>query len=331
MITEEKTLNIQGTKWQVTINGVDKLGITLKVLIKILNQFTNIKYCCLCFEETKKSMKHVHIFILFESNMRFSTLKNKFPQGAHFERCNGSVAQNRDYILKGGKWIGSEKEETSLKDTFWEYPSFESLDLSTPAEARNQKVLTLLDQDCSNYEIMHIVDGTWKFTNQINAARQEIVAQEFMNKYRDVNVTYLYGKTGTGKTYSIFKKHGPQNICRITTYRDGKKVYFDDYHNEDVIVFEEFNSQIQIQEMLNLLDKYPLRLPARYADKVACYTQVYITSNKPLEEQYIEVQKESSKTYDAFLRRINNIVEFTDRGEFDVIKGTFQLECDKEK
>ena len=34
--------------------------------------------------------------------------------------------------------------------------------------------------------------------------------------------------------------------------------------------------------MLNYLDIYPLYLPARYTDRVACYHHVYITSNAPL-------------------------------------------------
>lgn len=44
--------------------------------------------------------------------------------------------------------------------------------------------------------------------------------------------------------------------------------------------------------MLNYLDIYPLMLPARYGDKVACYETVYIVSNWSLEQQYETVQKE---------------------------------------
>ena len=71
-----------------------------------------------------------------------------------------------------------------------------------------------------------------------------------------------------------------------------------------MIVFEEFASQIPIEEMLNLLDIYPLMLPARYSDKVACYTKVYITSNLPLGRQYQAVQQYHPETWKAFLRRI---------------------------
>jgi hypothetical protein len=84
---------------------------------------------------------------------------------------------------------------------------------------------------------------------------------------------------------------------------------------QDVLVFEEFNSQVDIEEMLNYLDIYPLSLPARYSDKVACFTKVYITSNQPLYMQYKFEQMNRLKTWEAFLRRIHKVIEFKQDGK----------------
>jgi hypothetical protein len=81
-----------------------------------------------------------------------------------------------------------------------------------------------------------------------------------------------------------------------------------------VLVFEEFNSQIEIEEMLNYLDIYPLSLPARYSDRVACFTNVYLTSNLSLEMQYRDIQINRPKTWKAFLRRIHMVKEFKQDG-----------------
>ena len=62
--------------------------------------------------------------------------------------------------------------------------------------------------------------------------------------------------------------------------------------------------------MRSYVDIYPAYLPARYNDRVACFTTVYITSNIPLEQQYIEVQWERPETWEAFLRRIHKVVEY---------------------
>ena len=48
-------------------------------------------------------------------------------------------------------------------------------------------------------------------------------------------------------------------------------------------------------------------LPCRYADRVACYTKVYILSNIPLEKQYPNVQLEEPASFDAFKRRLTSV------------------------
>jgi len=65
--------------------------------------------------------------------------------------------------------------------------------------------------------------------------------------------------------------------------------------------------------MLNYLDGYPIELPCRYANKIACYTHVYLITNIPLERQYEEVQKLYASTWQAFLRRINKVIYMTDK------------------
>ncbi len=57
--------------------------------------------------------------------------------------------------------------------------------------------------------------------------------------------------------------------------------------------------------MLNYLDGYPLRLPARYGDKVACFTKVYVVSNWEYKEQYTNIREQHPTTMKAFDRRIN--------------------------
>ena len=59
--------------------------------------------------------------------------------------------------------------------------------------------------------------------------------------------------------------------------------------------------------MLKYLDGYPLMLPCRYADKVACYTKVFIISNISLEQQYPNVQVDNPETWAAFRRRIHSV------------------------
>ena len=68
---------------------------------------------------------------------------------------------------------------------------------------------------------------------------------------------------------------------------------------------------MKIGEMLNLLDGYPCELRCRYANKVACFTKVFLISNISLNEQYTDIQRSQSETWNAFLRRIHHVQVFT--------------------
>ena len=50
-------------------------------------------------------------------------------------------------------------------------------------------------------------------------------------------------------------------------------------------------------------------LPCRYADKVACFTTVYLVSSISIEKQYPNVQYEEPETWQAFRRRFHEVYE----------------------
>lgn len=95
-------------------------------------------------------------------------------------------------------------------------------------------------------------------------------------------------------------------IKSITNYEHP----FDGYNGEDIILFDEYRSSLPIGDFLQYLDCYPCRLPARYHDKVACYTKIFIISNISLDKQYQNIQIEQPQTYNALIRRIDEITKF---------------------
>ena len=125
--------------------------------------------------------------------------------------------------------------------------------------------------------------------------------------YRDLEVTYIFGKTGCGKTRSVMDKYGYSNCYRVTDYKHP----FDTYDGQDVLIFEEFRSGLKHGDMLNYLDGYPLLLPCRYFNRQACFTKVFIITNIPPEDQYLNIDRE---TREAFFRRIHIVREYKESG-----------------
>ena len=310
------TTDSQSRKYILTINDPQEHGFDHNLIIDRMHLF-HPRYFCLADEIATTGTYHTHAFLLGYSPIRFSTVKRRFPT-AHIEAAHGSAKENRDYIRKEGKWAETAKAETSVAGTFFEFG-----ELPTEAEETAPKMHQLVQDVTDGRTTVEIIKSNPSFAfkgKDIDALRETLTSERFKTENRDVKVHYFYGDTGTGKTRGIFERHNPEDVCRVTDYGRKTGLRFDGYHGQDVLVFEEFHSQVPIDAMLNYLDVYPLMLPARYNDRVACYTTVYITSNLPLEQQYTDVQRYKPETWKAFLRRISEVKEYR-KGDF--IQETF--------
>jgi hypothetical protein len=285
-------------------------GLDHEAIKEILAKFAP-QYYCISDEIATTGTYHTHIFVLSDSPIRFSTMKSRFPI-AHIEKAFGSAQENRNYILKEGKWADTDKAETAVPGTFeeWGY-------LPSEREEKAPMMAQLIQDVKEGKSTTEIIADNPKLAfriKDIDLLRQTFLADKYSKEMRQIEVTYLYGATGVGKTYGIFQQFPAEEIRRITNYHGNKGVNFDAYHCQSVLVFEEFSSQISIEDMLCYLDVYPLMLPARYNDKVACYSKVFFTSNISLAQQYQWEQKRRPETWRAFNRRIHNVIEFLPDG-----------------
>jgi len=305
--------NLQSRKWQLTINNPANHGKTHDVIKEILSEIKTLQYWCLCDEIGSNGTYHTHIYISLVNGIRFTTLKNKF-EGAHFEVANGTSQQNRDYIKKEGKWEKDKKKETNLAETFEEYGE---MPIERPGTRNDlHDLYDMIKSGQSNYEIMESNPDYMLQLEKIEKVRQTLKEEKFKNTFRELETVYIHGNTSTGKTRSVMDRFGYENVYRVTDYDHP----FDSYKGQDVVLFEEFRSSLKIQDMLNYLDGYPLEVPCRYANKIACYTKVFIISNIDLGSQYKTVQFEHPETFKAFLRRIHDIQYFSKKEKVQAIE-----------
>lgn len=302
--------NAQARKWSLVINNPLEADLSHTAIKEIIQKFHPIYYC-MADEIATTGTPHTHVFFCCASPVRFSTVKRRFIT-AHIEKAYGTPQENREYVLKTGVWANTDKSETSIPGTFEEWGV-----LPADNADKSPEMYQLMQELREGKSIMDVIDIHPNLAfriREIEMLRQTILAEKFSVENRKLEVNYLYGSSGVGKTRGIFKVNDPRDICRITDYGGKDGVRFDAYHCQNVLVFEEFRSQIPIGSMLNYLDIYPLMLPARYTDRTACYTKVYLTSNLPLEEQYRDIQRYQMETWRAFLRRITNVVEYLPDG-----------------
>ena len=302
-----KSKDPQSRKWQLTINNpMEKEPALDHDRIKlILSHLKGCAYYCLADEvglETKTP--HTHIFLYCKSPVHFSRIKKLFPD-AHIEQAHGTVTENRDYVAKSGKWANDEKADTSVPGTFEEWGKLPD-EPGQGARTDIGIVYKMIVNGMSNAEIMAENPDYAAQISRMDKIRQDILEAKYRDTFRELEVTYIFGPTETGKTRGIMERHGYGSVYRVTDYNHP----FDRYAQEPVMCFDEFRSSLTIGDMLNYLDGYPLSLPARYANRQACYETVYIVSNIDLTDQYFNVQENEPATWRAFLRRIHKVIEY---------------------
>ena len=308
-----QALNGQRHSYQITINNPKEKGWDHHRIKEVLvTGFSTVRYFCMADEiGGETGTYHTHIYVCFTSRVRFSTVKKHFPE-AHIEAAHGSVQSNIDYIRKAGKWEDTEKAETSVEASFEEWGT---IPIQKGKREDMAELYDLVKAGYSDAEILAINHDHILYLDKISKTRTTLLIDKFKNTRRlDLKVIYISGATGTGKTRGILDTYGDSEVYRVTDYLHP----FDNYQCQPVLVFEEFRSSLKISDMLNYCDIYPIELPARYANKYACYEYVYLTSNIPLEEQYPEIQQASPETWKAFLRRIHEVQIYQEDGTIRV-------------
>jgi uncharacterized protein (DUF433 family) len=286
--------------WVLTNNYKDEEPMNNHVLLDFIKDIPNLQYTAFQLEQGEQGTKHHQIYIAFKHAKSFETIKKLFPK-AHIEAMQGTPQQASEYCTKQDTRIGE-------PIMYGELPiKGKRTDL--------EEIYEMIANGCSDMQIREAYPSQYiRYNHKFKDIRQEILEEKFKKVFRDLNVVYLCDNPGVGKTRYIMEKYGFENVYRVSNYKNP----FDTYKGEDVIVFEEFRDSLTIEQMLFYLEGYPLKLPARYSDKVACYTKVYIVSNWKYKDQFKYDRQYQPTTAQALDRRINFVGNLEEVKAYDL-------------
>lgn len=226
---------------------------------------------------------------------------NKILGGAYVTEQRGSKKDLKEYMLKEGAHADNDEKV---------YCSYGMENLEDARQNKSnasgfyEEMVELIKAGKSDREI---IDHNPAYISQLSALSRLRDLYRPAPNYREVSVAYLFGATGTGKTRYV--RDNP-DMPPETIYCANGNHPFDGYAGQDVVFFDEFRSDYPLKDMLRYLDDYSTTLSARYHDKQASYSKVYLASNWPFEKQYEHEKTEDVPTYQAFMRRINIIYWF---------------------
>ncbi len=248
-----------------------------------------------------------HLHCVFESKKTYrplSVLKRLFPK-IHIEPTKGSKRDVEDYINKVGKF--EEKgENITARSQVGEIVGCQGKrsDLITLDEIK----ALIFEENLTPREI---------FLAHPKALKEEkAVTYLYFQKrlketpiLRNVEVNWLCGSTGCGKSFEyvrLCEKYGAENVFMVSDYLNP----FDNYQGQEVIIFDEFRGQFRLAEFLQYTQGYRQEIRARYANRYALWTKVYITSPVTPYEVYRKDADTSGSNdkLQQIYRRINNII-----------------------
>lgn len=273
--------------WMLTVPATGGSGISRSELLRRLEVYPKI-----CGQLEKGDSGYLHWQLLLESDnpIRFSTLKKRFPT-AHIEPTRSREAAYK-YVTKVESRVPGELP--IRKGTFV---------LPRPGKRTDVEHLWSSVRNGTNVDELLLQEpAALRFEKGLRAVELARDKQRF-GQLRTVTTEVHFGKTGAGKTFSLYADRAPSDVCRVTTYGTGR---YDGYSAHPVLALDEFTGGIPIGELLCLADVYPMSLPARYQDKPACYGTLLLLSNIPPWHWYPE---EPLEVRLALCRRLNVVVE----------------------
>lgn len=245
-------------------------------------------------------LHHIHMILERSTLMRFSWIKSRYCIGMHIEATQGNKQQAEDYINKRGKF--EEKGETVVC-------------ILTEGEIKGKSGHR---SDLDNIEMLlnegytpnAIMSEKFSYRRYENMIRKAYYDKRYKDTpiIRDINVHWLFGYTGTGKSYTyieLCQQHGEDKIYKVTDYTHP----WDNYNGEAILFLDEFRGGIQYGQLLLALDKYKCELPARYSNCKALWNEVYIASPSSPYELYTNIQ-DSNDRKEQLYRRITDTTYF---------------------
>ena len=228
---------------------------------------SKLKYICWGLERCPTTDREHHQgFAIFNRTHRIPSAKRILGGGdeCHLEPRRGTRQQARDYCRKDGE--------------FFEWGEFDAM---TKEQLFKKSKKWLLD------------NGYEEFFCRYHKAICE--KQDKGEAWREVEVTYIWGEPGTGKTRKVMEM---EDVYKW----DSPYQWFDGYDGENILLIDDYETgEIPPRVLKNILDGYRYKLNIKGGHTYAKWSKIYITSNydiKKMDEWHIK----------GIQRRIHNIV-----------------------
>lgn len=253
-----------------------------------LNEYKTIKtticsYMILGEEKATKTKRlHYQGFVMWKSPKTFSACLKKLPQGIHLEHCYSTAINNMKYCEKEG----------NLKYEIGERP------VGQGKRSDFVVVRTLLAEGASMNEIIDL-------STSYQSVRSAEIIRRYKQKKRKVQpieIIWLWGETGTGKTRWCFDNYPD-------LYRVCDNHWWCGYETQDTILIDDLRADwFSYRKLLQYTDIYPFSVQIKGTHAEVQFTRLLITSPLSPSQMFAHLMEENNN---QLLRRITKIKYMT--------------------
>lgn len=230
--------------------------------------------------------EHYQGYIEFKQGIKLGPLKTAFGDDTiHFEGRLGTAQQARDYCMKKESQIEPPQEFGTFQGGQGHRQDLEDF---TKAVIEGKRDWELAD----DYPVEML-----KFSHHAEKLR---LCRKPRNR-TPPTVNVRWGPPGSGKTRYVYDNHPLEEIFTM----EGDYKWFDGYQGQTIALFDDYEGQFKLPFLLQLLDRYPLRVPIKGGFVWWEPTTIYITSNTDPENWYYDQLQVKRQ---ALARRLTSLV-----------------------
>lgn len=259
-----------------------------------INLIKSVKYQYLVFGyeiAPETGTPHLQGYYYFKNPIAFTSLAKQTP-GCHLIQATGNAAQNRVYCTKGGKFEEFGKE---------------------PAQGCREDLAMVRDEIQGGGSVEAICMDRPMLYHQYGRTMNKIEDICLRKKWRKekTKATWYWGPPDTGKSHTAFEGYDSETHyvkCLSDKWWDG-------YTGQDTVLLNEFRGQLMFSTLLELADKWPMKVDRRNREPVPFISKhIIVTSPMHPFECYADaIARDEAGHGKLELARRFNIVHKTGR------------------
>lgn len=220
-----------------------------------------VGYLIFGIEKGASGTEHIQGFVNFKQKHRFNKVKKLIGVRAHIEVARGTDLDNQRYCSKEGQHFEYGQPMQQGRRTDLER-------IADDLKENNGDLASVASAYPAQFVRYH--RGLAAFCDVMNLGAK----RDWKTK-----VTVLVGPPGCGKS-----RYAAQH-CEDPYYKPNGE-WWDGYNGQKQCVIDDYYGWMKYDEVLRICDRYPHRVPIKGGFKPFISTEIYITSNKHVEEWY---------------------------------------------